>query len=329
MNGRVYDYNVGRFMSVDPFIQGSGSQGVNPYSYVMNNPLSFTDPSGYSAETVEVDKDAQVYKDSDGNNYVDAGDGSGDMIKVDSVKGTYSNGATKTVSFSSGGRATSVATTEIGSQANVPKSVGGEGSEISFENGINGSGSEEATNPHGKVINATFSFGEGETLSYDVLGTQEFADTIAEQMNEIVKTAAGRNMLSGIAGSDKRLLIMFGKKPAEGIDKTGMYGSVMQYDHKTPQFMRTSTSGERVNTDPIYNILAHELHHSWRRMTSIEGSWYESKSYTSNDIGRRVPGLSDWEPYAVRHTNLIRKQAGLGYRRTHYRNDEGREFRVD
>ncbi|MFC4701521.1 RHS repeat-associated core domain-containing protein, partial [Glaciecola siphonariae] len=49
MNGRIYDYNIGRFLSVDPFIQGTGSQGINPYSYVLNNPLSFTDPTGYSA----------------------------------------------------------------------------------------------------------------------------------------------------------------------------------------------------------------------------------------------------------------------------------------
>ena len=48
MNGRVYDYNLGRFLSVDPFIQDSGnSQSMNPYSYILNNPLSGTDPSGY------------------------------------------------------------------------------------------------------------------------------------------------------------------------------------------------------------------------------------------------------------------------------------------
>lgn len=53
MNGRVYDYNLGRFLSVDPFIQGVGnSQGINPYSYGMNNPLSGTDPTGYVWETV-------------------------------------------------------------------------------------------------------------------------------------------------------------------------------------------------------------------------------------------------------------------------------------
>ena len=51
MNGRVYDYNLGRFLSVDPVIQEPGnSQSMNPYSYIMNNPLSGTDPSGYSSE---------------------------------------------------------------------------------------------------------------------------------------------------------------------------------------------------------------------------------------------------------------------------------------
>ena len=50
MNGRVYDYNLGRFMSVDPFIQSpSSTQSVNPYSYIMNNPLAGTDPTGYNA----------------------------------------------------------------------------------------------------------------------------------------------------------------------------------------------------------------------------------------------------------------------------------------
>ena len=42
----------GRFMSVDPVFQAPrNSQSVNPYSYVMNNPLSLADPSGYCAST--------------------------------------------------------------------------------------------------------------------------------------------------------------------------------------------------------------------------------------------------------------------------------------
>ncbi len=52
MNGRIYDYQSGRFLSVDPFISMPGSsQAYNPYSYVMNNPLSYTDPTGYIAES--------------------------------------------------------------------------------------------------------------------------------------------------------------------------------------------------------------------------------------------------------------------------------------
>jgi RHS repeat-associated protein len=49
MNGRVYDYNLGRFLSVDPVIQfPRNSQSLNPYSYILNNPLSGTDPTGYA-----------------------------------------------------------------------------------------------------------------------------------------------------------------------------------------------------------------------------------------------------------------------------------------
>jgi RHS repeat-associated protein len=51
MNGRVYDYNLGRFMEVDPIIQSPlNSQSLNPYSYIGNNPLSGTDPTGYFGE---------------------------------------------------------------------------------------------------------------------------------------------------------------------------------------------------------------------------------------------------------------------------------------
>jgi len=61
MNGRVYDYNLGRFLSVDPFIQEPGnSQSMNPYSYIMNNPLAGIDPSGYKAEEETATKTERV-----------------------------------------------------------------------------------------------------------------------------------------------------------------------------------------------------------------------------------------------------------------------------
>lgn len=47
MNGRVYDPALGRFLSTDDFVQfPENSQSYNRYTYVMNNPLSYSDPSG-------------------------------------------------------------------------------------------------------------------------------------------------------------------------------------------------------------------------------------------------------------------------------------------
>lgn len=50
MNGRMYDYRLGRFLSVDPIISNpANSQSINPYSYIGNNPLSGVDPTGYES----------------------------------------------------------------------------------------------------------------------------------------------------------------------------------------------------------------------------------------------------------------------------------------
>ena len=48
MNGRVYNPSLGRFLSADPNIQDvSDLQSYNRYSYVLNNPLRYTDPTGF------------------------------------------------------------------------------------------------------------------------------------------------------------------------------------------------------------------------------------------------------------------------------------------
>ena len=48
MNGRLYDPMLGRMLSPDIVIQQEhNSQAYNRYSYCFNNPLRFTDPSGY------------------------------------------------------------------------------------------------------------------------------------------------------------------------------------------------------------------------------------------------------------------------------------------
>jgi len=46
-NARIYDPSIGRFMSADPIVgDETVPQELNRYSYVLNDPLSLTDPSG-------------------------------------------------------------------------------------------------------------------------------------------------------------------------------------------------------------------------------------------------------------------------------------------
>jgi RHS repeat-associated protein len=49
MGGRIYDPTLGRFLSPDSVVQASADlQSLDRYSYVANNPLSATEPSGHS-----------------------------------------------------------------------------------------------------------------------------------------------------------------------------------------------------------------------------------------------------------------------------------------
>jgi RHS repeat-associated protein len=49
MNGRVYDPRLGRILSPDNVVQApDNTQSYNRYSYCLNNPLKYADPSGWS-----------------------------------------------------------------------------------------------------------------------------------------------------------------------------------------------------------------------------------------------------------------------------------------
>ena len=51
MTGRIYDPQLGRFLQPDPVIQEpTNAQSWNAYTYVFNNPLAYTDPTGMMSE---------------------------------------------------------------------------------------------------------------------------------------------------------------------------------------------------------------------------------------------------------------------------------------
>jgi RHS repeat-associated protein len=54
MNGRVFDPQLGRFLSADPYVDGADStQGWNRYAYVHGRFMSATDPSGFAESALE------------------------------------------------------------------------------------------------------------------------------------------------------------------------------------------------------------------------------------------------------------------------------------
>jgi RHS repeat-associated protein len=90
-NGRMLDPVAGRFLSVDPVYQSpNNAQSINPYSYVMNNPLSLVDPSGYCASAADNENSANPTVCGKGDN--DAGEsdyqGHNNTRSMDHLAGT-------------------------------------------------------------------------------------------------------------------------------------------------------------------------------------------------------------------------------------------------
>ena len=78
MNGRVYNPILGRFLTPDPTIPfAKVQQSYNRYSYVRNNPLRYTDPTGFTEESVEEQEELpelpegfEWQKNADGRNVI-------------------------------------------------------------------------------------------------------------------------------------------------------------------------------------------------------------------------------------------------------------------
>ena len=61
-HARYYDPLIGRFISADTLVPSPGDpQSLNRYAYVQNNPLKYTDPSGYIPEVI-YDKTWNIYR---------------------------------------------------------------------------------------------------------------------------------------------------------------------------------------------------------------------------------------------------------------------------
>ncbi len=75
MKGRIYDPTLGRFLQPDPIVEDDlNPQTWNRYTYVHNNPMTFTDPTGYvTAGSNGCAARCQADRARDRKNWVDTG----------------------------------------------------------------------------------------------------------------------------------------------------------------------------------------------------------------------------------------------------------------
>jgi hypothetical protein len=135
----MYDYNNGRFLSVDPFIQApTSTQSLNPYTYIFNNPLSGIDPTGYQAEPLEL-KIEKVQRFTPTGSHIQSGV---------TVSGTTSNGNSFSATFV-GGNLESVSgvdfATSKGSSTNAATNLSGTGDQTSIPKKTQTTGNEESS----------------------------------------------------------------------------------------------------------------------------------------------------------------------------------------
>ena len=115
MNGRLYDPVLGRMLSPDIAIQDEyNAQAYNRYSYCFNNPLRFTDPSGYVVDEWEIDAYGQIINHKKDKTqdvfYLVEKDEKGNYVRVKDENGNYKSIAfeygtiekRKTISLASG-----------------------------------------------------------------------------------------------------------------------------------------------------------------------------------------------------------------------------------
>jgi RHS repeat-associated protein len=150
MNGRVYDCNLGRFLSVDPFIQfPENSQSMNAYSYILNNPLSGTDPTGYTTEAPDASQSG-TGASSGGNSAADQA-----KARVRKTAPTGSNIKSQTRITASGGSAEFSSSGEflsgsgdLGALMNTLHASGNGGSGAPTINMGNGEGNADIGSPN-------------------------------------------------------------------------------------------------------------------------------------------------------------------------------------
>lgn len=166
---RMYDVQIGRFVTQDP--HAYFYQHINPYNYVMNNPLSYIDPNGkdyyfdYTGKYLGSDGIGNAFRLTHESDYKAAQDNAAGAAKDQKLKGkdkeTYVN-STVHVQLTLADKDENVKSREItveGAEASEATSAGMSTVDYLYSRTNSGDGTEFGINIYLNTVDATISFG--------------------------------------------------------------------------------------------------------------------------------------------------------------------------
>ncbi len=307
MNGRVYDYRLGRFLSVDPIISNpANSQSINPYSYIGNNPLSGVDPTGYQAECPSSQQGtcggaAQQWAKSTarvetlGSHIVSA---PGKLVAP--ISNVMSGGTPLTpgliAAANNAWNALSGAQPQTAQPAGSNATTqGSPGQTAQTSQSDAGQNSSPARTPDSSLQDAGHQ-------GYKIFGTPKFIEAVEAQMDTLRTTAAGAELLKQLEVSQFLLRIKEGAESyiradddRAASDGRGS-GSVIRHN-PTATPLAPTASGPMPTAPAV--VLGHELVHA--------------VDISKGELNTRLnvhTGVPRFEEKAVKIENLIRRELG-------------------
>ena len=234
MNGRMYDTHLGIFLNADPLLQDpTNVQNYNRNSYVLNNPLKYTDPSGYASSIPNPYGISDRQQAEEGQRQM----ASQSMLMEDAIERQMNRARTCEDFFMS-----------LGGSATSPQEPGGPGPERPAKSGT---GKKDLQRNAGCSFSLTllfvhFQIGGGEDLTLD-MSSIDFSGTSQKTLG-----------LTGMKVNEQRPVNLFNLGTTNPAALA--FGRVVLMYHGNNQFSIVSDKSSRFDFAPLYDSDA-----SWGR----------------------------------------------------------------
>jgi hypothetical protein len=148
-----------------------------------------------------------------------------------------------------------------------------------------------------------------QVLRYRTTGGPAFAQEMSRILSVLSRYPSGRRLMEGLIASGMELHFVYdgNRFNPQAKRESAHLTSITLNPFRSYQFRTQDARGRRRPKDEDATfVLAHEMHHAWH---------YSGEAVR---LGRAIVGPPLSEAYAIRYTNLIRREADVGYVRTHW-----------